>query len=121
MSSRSIDPDKYKFTGDASLPQEVLELQDPLQYFKFFMTDEILEYIVEESNAFAMTKNANANENANTPLNLTCLELKKFIGSVLWMSCVKLPQSRLYWSSDVGQEIIKRAFTCNRWEQIKNH
>lgn len=112
--SSHYDPDEYKFLGVPTMPQEVLACRDPLDYFKLFMTEDILEFIVEESNHFAKGKRPNS-----TPLNLTVTELKKFIGSVLWMSCVKLPQSRLYWSSDVGQETIKRAFTCNRWEEIK--
>lgn len=117
MPSTGVDfePSQYRFAGNWP-PQNCLpEGSDPMSYFKYFMTDQILEDIVRESNLYASQKEPAID------LNLTQDELLKFIGTVLHMSCVKIPNTRLYWSSDVGLEPIKRAFCVNRWEQIKNN
>lgn len=37
------------------------------------------------------------------------------------MSLLKLPSTRLYWSSNLGQSQIYEIMTCNRWEEIKRH
>ena len=35
------------------------------------------------------------------------------------MSLLKLPSSRHYWSTSVGQEFASNSMTCNRWDSIK--
>lgn len=37
------------------------------------------------------------------------------------MSCVKVPNTRLYWSCEIGQSTIQQAFSVNRWEEIKGN
>lgn len=76
--SRSYDPETTKWIGALSFSEEILALEDPLSTFDYFLPDEILDFIVVESNHFAEEKNK------ERPLNLTRSELKKFIGSVLW-------------------------------------
>lgn len=111
----NFDSSKYHFGGDCPPRKCLPEGSDPMAFFKYFMTDQILEYVVKESNDYASQKEPPID------LQLTKGELLKYIGSVLYMSCVKIPNTRLYWSSDVGQEPIKRAFCVNRWEKIKNN
>lgn len=35
------------------------------------------------------------------------------------MSLLKLPSSRHYWNTSIGQEFVRSTMTCNRWEAIK--
>lgn len=113
--STNFDSSKYDFAGNRPPQMFLPGGSDPMTYFKYLLTDQILEDIVRESNLFASQKDPAID------LQLTKDELLKFIGTVLYMSCVKIPNTRYYWSSDVGQEPIKRAFCINRWERIKNN
>lgn len=52
MKRATLEPEEVEktFLGDETLPQEILNLESPYQFFSFFLTDEILEDIVFQSN-----------------------------------------------------------------------
>ncbi|CAH1991171.1 unnamed protein product [Acanthoscelides obtectus] len=107
------DPKDLEFTGNMNMPPEVTDLETPLQFFKFFLTKEIISAITIESNLYCSQKRI------NRPLNLTDDELERFIGICLYMSIIQLPQARNYWSPHLGHHKVSAVMTCNRWEEIK--
>ncbi|EEC01677.1 conserved hypothetical protein, partial [Ixodes scapularis] len=78
---------------NGSLPQSE-SVRTPIEYFKEFFDDALFEYIVEQSNLFAIQKNP------NKPLGLTRAELEQFLGTVTFMSFCSLPRTRLYWAAE---------------------
>ena len=68
----------------------------PIDYFRIFFDDSILEHIVEQSNLFSVQSNI------NRPLQLTKDELEQFLGIVLYISVYHLPCTRMYleWQVD---------------------
>ncbi|XP_042142983.1 piggyBac transposable element-derived protein 3-like [Ixodes scapularis] len=107
------DPEAVKFSGDTTLPREVTELDTPLQYFKYFITPEIVDHIVDQTNLYSVQCEP------NKPVCVTGAELEQFFGTILYMSIVKLPATRLYWNSHIGQHAISGILSCNRWEELK--
>lgn len=101
------------FHGSESLSPELLELNTPYECFSYFFTDKVYNDITEQSCLYAQQIDI------TKPLHLTKAELKKYFGIIIMMSVIRLPNTRSYWSSDVGIEIIKNAMTLNRFEKIR--
>ncbi|XP_050328491.1 piggyBac transposable element-derived protein 4-like [Bactrocera neohumeralis] len=122
--------ENFPFQGDMELPSFIDELETPAEFFQFFFDEDLINFIVEQSNILALQKDI------NKPANITKSEIEQFIGEfsvntveklsenlfsgiVLYMSLMKLPSSRHYWDTTVGQEFVRTIMTCNRWENIK--
>ena len=86
-----------------------------IEYFCEFLSDDILESIVMQSNLYAVQ------EDPSKPLGLTKNELECFLGTLFAMSLVKLSNSCLYWSSLLQCPLVCETMTRNRWEEIKAH
>ncbi|XP_048048348.1 piggyBac transposable element-derived protein 3-like [Megalobrama amblycephala] len=91
------------------------DIMSPLQYFKQFFSEDILEVIVEQSNLYAIQCDA------NKPLNLTIKELEQFLGIVVYMSLFGLPGTRMFWNKACRVSQVADTMTLNRWEAIKKH
>lgn len=111
----AYDAENFKFLGNSDLPAEIIKLDSPQEIFNFLFTDELIDMIVEQSNLKSIQNNA------NKPANITKEEIEQFIGMVIFMSCVKLPSTRLYWSKHVGQQQVYETMTCNRFDAIKKN
>ena len=105
--------EEVKFEGHQDLPEEIQQLSTPIDYFKYFVTDEILQYVVEQSNLYA------TQSRPTKPSCLTKNELEQFIGMTLYMSVIQLPATRHYWNGRLGHESVSEVMDCNRWEEIK--
>ncbi|KAJ8386987.1 hypothetical protein AAFF_G00161640 [Aldrovandia affinis] len=89
------------------------DVKSPLQYFKEFFSEDILEVIVQQSNLYAMQCDT------NKPLNLNIRELEQFLGPVVYMSVFGLPSTRVYWNKACRVSQVADTMTLNRWEAIK--
>ncbi|CAL4076351.1 unnamed protein product, partial [Meganyctiphanes norvegica] len=93
----------------------VSKVHSPIEYYRRFIDEEILQHICNESNRFALQADIN---------NTLCLspdELEKFIGVSFYMSLVKLPRTRYYWSSDLEIPAVTNYMSMRRWETIKTY
>uniref|UniRef100_A0A6P7H0L1 Uncharacterized protein LOC114348845 n=1 Tax=Diabrotica virgifera virgifera TaxID=50390 RepID=A0A6P7H0L1_DIAVI len=111
----NLDENLPSCSGVTELPECTLELETPADFFLFLFPKELISMIVEQSNIKALQ------DNINKPANISENEMEQFIGTVIFMSLVKLPSSRLYWSATVGQPQVFESMTCNRWEIIKKN
>ncbi|XP_033911326.3 piggyBac transposable element-derived protein 2-like [Acipenser ruthenus] len=89
------------------------DIMSPLQYFKQFFSEDILEVIVGQSNLYAIQCNA------NKPLNLTTKELEQSLGIVVYMSLFGLPCTRMFWNKACRVSQVADTMILNRWETIK--
>lgn len=101
------------FHGNESLTAELLELSTPFECFKYFFNDKLLEKIVFESNLYAQQNNINKS------MALSENELQQYIGILIFMSIVRVPNTRNYWNADVGLDPVKNIMTLNRFEKIR--
>ncbi|XP_039610994.1 piggyBac transposable element-derived protein 3-like [Polypterus senegalus] len=90
------------------------EIRLPIQYFQDFFDADLLDSIAEQSNLYRMQKNPNC------ALKLDRNELEQFIGTVVYMSVVHLPRSRMYWSSECQVAQVADVISRDRWEQIND-
>lgn len=102
-----------KFLGSTELPPELQQADSPYAFFKFFLTDEIINDIVYQTILYSVEKRP------QKPLDLTENELEQFIGTCIYMSIVQLPNARSYWNSSLRHQLISDVMSCNRWEEIK--
>lgn len=86
----------------------------PIQYFRDFFDADLLDTIVEQSNLYRTQKNPNCS------LKLERNELEQFIGTLVYMSVLHLPRSRMYWSSTCRIPQVADVMSRDRWEQIKH-
>ncbi|KAG1657429.1 Peroxisome assembly protein 12 [Nymphon striatum] len=80
------------FTGDALSGPEKSKVYTHYEYFYKFITDDMLEIVVQQSNEYSMEKNG-------TLAKLTFKELQLVIGMYLHMGLVKMPGVRMYWEN----------------------
>lgn len=103
----------YPFLGTKELPEEMSSLETPADFFSFLFTGELFDMIVEESNRKALQ------DNINKPVNITRSEMEQFVGISLFTSFIKLPSTRRYWNSQLGQPFVYETMPCRRWEEIQ--
>ena len=87
----------------------------PMEYFKGFISDEVLAKICEQSNLYAIQNNT------SKPLNLCSKELEQWLGIAMLMSITKISNPRLHWSFNNWSANITSIMSRNRWEEIKSN
>lgn len=85
--NQQIEDCDMKFTGNMQLPSDVMELEAPFDFFKYFFTD-VINKIVEQSNLYALQKDV------SRPANITETDLHKFIGICIYSSLMRGPNIR---------------------------
>ena len=101
------------FLGNQEL--SFTEDQSPIEIFRFFFSDDLIEHIVFQTNLY------NTQKSPRKSLDLNTDEFEKFLGILLAMSMVKLSNSRLYWSSKLNCPLVSEAMSRDRWEEIKSN
>ena len=107
----SIDLKELPFTKNPPLGQ--LPIQEPMDYFRDIISDELIAHIVSRSNIYA------SQIDINKPLNLTVEELEQLIGILFVMSIVKMPNTRDYWEQNMRYDKLADVIPTKRFEQIK--
>ena len=124
LAQKATNPSWYSIPFDASAratPAASSELPTsesisaPSEYFKRFFDETIMNYIVAQSNLYAVQ------QNLSKPLGPTKKELAKFIAVILKMSLMPLFRSRLYWSAAYGIEQVSSIMGKVRFEHIKRN
>nr|CAH7758956.1 unnamed protein product [Callosobruchus chinensis] len=79
----------------------------PYDFYRLFLTDEILELITEQTNIYANQKANNKDPSRKSKskpwvptLPTNTEEIKTFFGIIIWMGLLKLPQLRDYWAQN---------------------
>ncbi|KAM4550617.1 piggyBac transposable element-derived protein 2-like isoform 1-T1 [Fundulus diaphanus] len=98
-----------------SLPSAA-ETREPIQYFRDFFDADLMNTIVQQSNLYYTQESTH---NRYSGLKLDRNELEQFIGTLVYMSVVHLPKSRMYWSSECRVEQVADVMTRERWKKIK--
>lgn len=63
----------FRFKENTELPEQILELSNPYQFFMYFLTEELLAKITEETNLYSRQKHP------NKPINCTVYDIQKFL------------------------------------------
>lgn len=102
---------------------EISDIQSPLNAYQLFVSDEMLDIIVKETNRYAKhclqnykTPKSRLNLWTNTDRN----EIKRFFSIVLVMGLNHLPAIMCYWSKDIiyRNDFIANAMTRDRFQLL---
>ncbi|XP_072142318.1 piggyBac transposable element-derived protein 2-like [Dermacentor andersoni] len=94
-------------------PTDGLErVKSPLSMFLNLVDSDLIEFLTFETNRFR------TQENRTRILPVSVLEMRTFIGIVLYISVVDLPFRRRYWSANTRQADIADCMTRNRFDEI---
>ena len=88
-----------------------IENQTPLQYFRQFVTDEMLCSAVEQANLYSVQKDGE-------DISLTKGELEQFIGIFFKMGLVPMSRTTAYWERATRFPQIADIMSRNRFQTI---
>ena len=114
----TIIPQNLRVSDDVA---KKLTGKDPIDFYNYFIDDEVIALFVTETNRFAL-QNIKPKPKIKPWSDTDPLEMRKFIGMLLWMGLLPLPKIRDYWSTNTlyGNNISK-IMTRNRFEQLLNN
>ena len=109
---RKRDPVIYvAFKGDP-FPSPPLEDKTPYQYFKQFFDDDLIDLLADQTNLYSVQSTA-------TSINVNHNEMEMYLGMLVMMSIIKLPQLRMYWGKATRIPAVAYIMPINRFEKIK--
>lgn len=97
------EPKVFDFTANAGIKHNIPAGANPLDYFKLFIDDEIVQQIVTETNKYAVHLKNNDNS-ANSRLkhwkDTNSKEITEFLSLLMLMGHMKKPTIEEYWSTN---------------------
>lgn len=112
-------------TGSKTVgPNVPLNCTEPIDFFRLFFTDTLLEKIVLETNKYAQNKieqqSLSTRSTWNKWIDVTKEELTAFLGVVLNMGTIPVPNMQYYWTKDhIGNiPFFRDTFRRERFFQI---
>ena len=85
-----------------------------------YFTDRVLNLLVTETNRYA-TLRFPAQQHARTWFDVTCQEMKAYVGMLIMMGILQLPHLDMYWQVDdeiLGNPGISQLMSQIRFQQI---
>lgn len=97
--------------------------KNPYDFYKIFITDDIITKIVQQTNLYAqqklVQKTPSQKSKSKSWVATDAREMEIFFGILIWMGLVKTPQLRDYWSKNfLFQNNVCKIMTRNRFEQL---
>ena len=108
-------------------PTETLGLDsEPVEYFYQLIPEAFFDTLAEQTNLYASQKQESRRAKGLRDLKWTdCSadEMKAYLAIHIFMGIVKLPNYRLYWSSDCdfNQSFVSNLMPRNRYEQLASN
>lgn len=112
---------QFPFTGPSGFQYDVNK-SDPIAIFNQFLTDEIIELIVNETNRYAHQYLASVQMKPRSMMkkwvDCTAKEIKTLFGIVMIMGLCPVPKLRLFWSNKqlYKNDVIKKHMARDRFE-----
>ena len=79
------------FLGDP-FPDPPEDDLNPIEYFKCFFDDELIDDLVQETNLYSLQKTGSS-------IKVGHDEMEQYLGILIYMAIIKLPNVRMYWST----------------------
>lgn len=93
---------KFPFTGNPGIKVSISDAEDPLEYFRLFFDENMINCIVQETNRYANNHIETARLTPSSRSlkwnDITNEEMNKFIGFLLLQGLVQKPVERWFWS-----------------------
>ena len=94
-------------------PTDPHHILSPYEYFKLFVTMEMLQTMAFETNRYSL-------ERFGKDMRISCTaeELEKFISCYFWMDLVKMPNQRSFWEEDRSYTGVLSVLSRNQFETL---
>lgn len=117
-SSINFDLHNEQCTLDQDINQQTI--RRPIDIFERFITDEIIDVLVQETNRYAsqqLTKRHSGKSRIKSWTNTNKNEMRKFLGVAIGMGLTQVPAINLYWSKEplFHNEFVSSLFTRDRF------
>lgn len=109
----TLNDEQLHFHGDVQLSDTIMALETPYQFFTYFVTNELLNKITDETNLYAVQSKPERND------VFTSTDIRQFIGLTFYTSLVRMPNVRCYWSEKLPFEPIRKVMSLNKFEKIR--
>ena len=107
---RDIQPLDTAFQHANIEPEPIID-ETPYEFFVKFITKEMLETVVLQTNLYSMQPEG---DNINTSPK----EIEQLIGCLFPMGLVKMPNQRSYWEGHMSYNGLSTTFSRNRFEKL---
>lgn len=114
----------FNFIGNPGPAVILDEDSGPIDYFKLFLTDEIIQLMVIETNRNAQQVFSSQRISRGSRFSswepITKDDMGKFMGLLLWMGLVKMPSLADYWSKAERYQnnVASKTMSRNKFELI---
>ena len=116
----------FIFRGEAGVKFEVLDKEDPVEFFEKFFDDEVIDYLVTETNRFA---NQFLDENLETLspqsrmnkwYDTSVSEMKVFIGLLILQGIDSKLENSMYFSTreSIGSPFFRKVMSGRRFDLL---
>lgn len=103
----SVDIDEDEFIA----PEE---LKLPVQYFKYFFSDELIQLIVDNTNLYSVQKSGKS-------INVNNNDILDFLAIEILMGIVNMPAYTDYWSESLRYDKIAKIMPLKRYQAIRRN
>ena len=107
-----VPPPDVKWKSSLPLPPPPSEDMSPLDYFTSFFDSGLIDHIVVESNKYAL-------QEKGEELGVTRAEIEMYLGMLIHMGIVPMPQLAMYWSRECRYPPVADVMSRNRFDKIK--
>lgn len=99
-----------------ALNGDKVQCDTPLNYFKMFFDDRMIEHICTQTNLYSVQCNI-----SKGAIGVNINELERYLGILLTMSVVSAPYYRFYWEIKTRYEPIASTMSRDRFDCIKQY
>ena len=119
LNESTIIEEKLKLIENYEHFDNLIRFSLPMKYFKLFVNNELIDYIIFQSNLYATQL---SQQNSTRAIkSFTKSEIKSTIWIILLMGIYKLNNRRMYWAPYSKVSIIADTMSRNRFEEILRH
>ncbi|XP_053960620.1 piggyBac transposable element-derived protein 4-like [Anastrepha ludens] len=100
---------------ETSWEENTLKVDDvmmPVEYFCTFFNSQVFDLITQQTDLYALQEHG-------IELKYTVEDIKRYIGILLYMGVLKLPQLKMAWSKDLNLTAITDSMPRGKFEKIK--
>lgn len=108
---KDFQPPPAVFTGPTFQPPYDQRLKSPYEYFQQFVTNDMLENVVEHTNRYSVQKSGKS-------VNTTKKELEQVVGMFFQMGLVRMSSTRQYWEMGSTFEPVSSVMSRNRFQHL---
>ncbi|XP_036963569.1 piggyBac transposable element-derived protein 3-like [Acanthopagrus latus] len=110
---RKVDFESPDVQFDDSADETIEERSEftPYMYFKQFVTNEMLQLVVDQTNLYSVQKDGKS-------INKTVKEIEQVLGMYMLMGLVQMPNVRAYWEMDTRYPKVADVMSWDRFQKL---